>query len=201
MEDHADYFYVPNGGPVTRMAGIRETLVSDTWDVITLQQVSGLSGLPESYEPYLTKLAEAVRAACPGAKLYFHQTWAYEPDSDHPHFSNYGCDQQKMYDAIIAASEAAAQRIGAELIPSGRVIQQLRTRVPEFDYPNGGISLCRDGYHMSFDYGRYAVAATWLARLTGETLRVTEFENFDSALLEKINTLINQEKETAWSKI
>lgn len=183
-----------NGGPTEGKISIADALKLEAWDVVTLQQASPDCGFYESYQPYLRDLTAFVRETCPGARLYFHQTWAYEPDSDHPHFSNYGCDQQKMYDAIIAASEAAAQRIGAGLIPAGRLIQRLRTTVPEFDYPNGGLSLCRDGYHLSYDYGRFAAAGLWLRVLTGKTLSVTEFEGFDSGLLEKINTAVNEEE-------
>ncbi len=31
-----------------------------------------------------------------------------------------------------------------------------------------GISLCRDTFHMSLTLGRYALAVTWLTKLTGK---------------------------------
>ena len=31
----------------------------------------------------------------------------------------------------------------------------------------GGLSLCRDGFHMSLDYGRYLLALVWLKTLCG----------------------------------
>jgi len=36
----------------------------------------------------------------------------------------------------------------------------MRKKEP-FIYENGGLSLCRDGFHMHFIYGRYLLAATW----------------------------------------
>ena len=96
-----------------------------------------------------------------------------------------------MFDCIKKASEKAAKSIGAELIPTGQVIQILRETVPEFDYANGGISLCRDGFHLSLDYGRFAAAAVWLYVLSGKKIKTIEFENFDTVLLEKIVNVVN----------
>ena len=39
---------------------------------------------------------------------------------------------------------------------------------PAWDPARGGLSLHRDGYHLSFDYGRYAAALLWNAMLTGQ---------------------------------
>ena len=74
-----------------------------------------------------------------------------------------------MYNRLKDAYAKAAASIGAKILPSGDVIQTLRA-LPEFDYANGGPSLCRDGFHMSLDCGRYAVAATWFAKLTGRRI-------------------------------
>lgn len=72
--------------------------------------------------------------------------WAYEIDSTHSGFLNYNNDQTEMYHRIKQVSEMAAQSIGAKLIPTGDVIQTLRETVPEFDYQNGGLSLCRTAF-------------------------------------------------------
>ena len=181
-----------NGGEAERKIGISEALKMDDWDVITVQQVSGFSGLEETYEPYISKLAEVVRNAVPNAKLYFHQTWAYETDSSHGDFARYNNDQDQMYDCIIRVTEKMAKKINAELIPVGTVIQHLRRNVAEFDYKNGGISLCRDGFHLTLDYGRFAAAATWLKTLTGMDVSVTEFEDFDTEILKKIVAVVNE---------
>jgi hypothetical protein len=104
---------------------------------------------------------------------------------------NYQHDQKKMYRCIQEASQKAALSMDAPLIPTGKIIQILRETVPEFQYQNGGLSLCRDGFHLSLDYGRFAAAATWLRTLTGEKIAVSEFEDFDPKLLEKILAVVN----------
>ena len=175
-----------------RFVTLAQALKEEDWDIITVQQVSQLSGKPETYEPYLSVLLDTVRAACPKAKIYLHQTWAYERDSTYSGFVHYNGDQQKMHECIVRTTEDVAKRIGATLIPAGRVIQTLRTDVPEFDYANGGLSLNRDGFHLTWDYGRFAAAALWVRVLTGKQVNLTEFEDFDSALVQKILKVVNE---------
>ena len=190
-ENNADYEFELNGDYTGKNISIHEALQLEKWDAITVQQVSGLSGLYETYEPYLSSLISVIKAAQLDAKIFFHQTWAYERDSSHADFVRYDNNQATMFDCIKKASEKAAKSIGAELIPTGKVIQILRETVPEFDYANGGISLCRDGFHLSLDYGRFAAAAVWLHTLSGKKIKIIEFENFDTVLLEKIVNVVN----------
>lgn len=151
---------LPGAGQVS----IREMLAAKDWDVITLQQASHDSGQFETYEPYLTDLADYIRKLVPGARLMIQETWAYEADSDHPEFQRYLKNQSVMYAALRNAYRRAAESIHAPLIPVGDVIQALRD-LPEFDYAHGGVSLCRDGFHLSMSLGRYAAAATWYMAL------------------------------------
>lgn len=191
-QNNAYYSLELNGNAGTRSVSIEEALRSETWDIVTLQQVSNKSGMPETYEPYLSSLANMVRELQPDAKLYFHQTWAYEIDSNHSGFVNYNNDQVEMYNRIKQTTEMAAKSIHATLIPVGEAIQTLRETVPEFDYQNGGLSLCRDGFHLSLDYGRYAAAATWLHIIIGEKINAADFEDFNPELLKKIIDVVNE---------
>ena len=187
MKDgEAAYYLEQDGADCHRMVTLDEGLALGAWDVITLQQASGFSGKPQSYVPYLTDLAAYVRAKCPGAKLYFHQTWAYAVDSDHGHFAFYHNDQQEMYRRICDCAELASRLIDAPLLPSGPVIQHLREHAPVFDLANGGARLTRDGFHLSWEYGRYAAAATWLAVLTGRMPTVHAIPDGYPALMDAI---------------
>ena len=191
-ESYACYEYELNGNEAERKISIRQALESDSWDVVTLQQASAFSGMIDTYEPYLTNLVQLVRQTNPQAKIYFHKTWSYENGSEHSGFVGYGSDSRNMYECICKASEFAAQKINADIIPVGDVIQYLRENTKEFDYENGGLSLCRDTFHLSEDYGRYAAAATWFHILTGEKLTVCRFEEFDLGLLEIITEAVNK---------
>ncbi len=179
------------GNEGERKITISEALKMEKWDVITLQQVSHMSGMPQTYEPFFKNLEKVVRETNPQAKLYFHQTWAYEKGSEHPGFANYDCSQQKMYECIVKTSKVKAESINAGIIPVGENVQFIRENVPEFDYENGGLSLCRDSFHLSFDYGRFTAAAVWFRTLTGRKISINEFENFDKNLLAKIITAVN----------
>lgn len=189
-ENNVCYDMEINGNDATEVVSIAYALQSDKWDVITFQQSSNLSGIYESTAPYLTDLAKYVRQAQPQAKLYYHQTWAYETDTVHSGFLNYDKDQIKMYNCIKETARKAANDIGAKIIPTGDVIQQLRT-AKEFDYNNGGLSLCRDGYHLSNDYGRFAAAASWLHTLTEKEIICEKFDELDEKLIKLIIDTVN----------
>lgn len=162
------YMYEVNGHSTERQVSLIEGLHAEQWDIITLQQVSGLSGRPQSYVPYLTDLADFVRRECPGAKLYLQQTWAYEKHSDFVHYHN---DQQEMYRRLTDAYEMASRLIDAPVIPVGQVIQYLREQEPLF----ADLSLTRDGFHLSWNYGRFAAGATWFAALCGGDILQNDF--------------------------
>ncbi|MGN1018746.1 MAG: DUF4886 domain-containing protein [Aristaeellaceae bacterium] len=155
-----------DGEPTGRKLSIRQALAEGPWDWIVTQQASHDSGWENTYEPFLTLMAGWLRERAPEARLALQQTWAYERDSDHAHFMRYHRDQEEMYRRLTLCYREAAARHALTLIPCGDVIQALR-REPPFQYERGGISLCRDGFHMNALYGRYALALCWGRRLTG----------------------------------
>ncbi len=149
------------------------------WDIITMQQASGVSGIYDSYTPHLSRLIEVVRKAQPNAELVWHMTWAYSHDSNHKEYPNYDRDQVKMYNAITKCVHTLLDEFNVidTIIPSGTVIQSLRNSAIN-NYPK---DLTRDGYHMGHGAGRYALACTWYESLIepytgksmlGNTLRV-----------------------------
>ena len=135
------------------------------WDYVSIQQVSGDSGLYDTFHPYVDTLLEKIHKECPRAKILLHRTWAYEHGADHVAFSRYGCSPTRMSQMIGEAYERLKVDINAEaIIPVGDVIELLRA-LPEFDVRRGGVSLHRDGFHLGFGYGRYAAAAVWYQAL------------------------------------
>ena len=167
--DAADYLYELNGRSQEKYVSVREALEEDAWDIVVTQQASHDSGWAETYEPFLGNMAAYIRKLRPAARIFLHETWAYETDSTHEKFVRYHNDQKEMYERLSAAYKAASVREGLPLIPGGDVIQALRRETP-FQYEAGGMSLCRDGFHMSWIYGRYALAAAWYGAITGKAL-------------------------------
>lgn len=166
-------FYLNKGGKWTKTRGtIPGGLRYADWDVVTLQQASGLSGVEASYEPHLTTLIETVKTSCPDAKLVWHMTWAYQGNSSHSDFAKYGRSQKTMYDSILSAVRKAVltghKDDFAGVIPSGTAIQNIRTSYI-------GDTVTRDGYHLSYDMGRYTAALTWFRALTGADLSTVTY--------------------------
>ncbi len=192
--DAPNYEYELNGQYNGRKSSVKEALQEEAWDYVTLQQVSGESGILETYDPYLDRISEYVKQFAPAAEQLLHQTWAYELDSEHSDFIKYDKDQKKMYEAILRTYRTLSERLSLRVIPSGTVIQELRAK-PVFDYANGGISLCRDGYHMHMIYGRYAVAATWYEFILKESILKNNFIPCKEGLGETDREVIDLVKE------
>ena len=139
-----------------------DAIKSEDWDYISMQQASGSSGVSSTYDPYLNNLIVKVKELCPKATLIWHMTWAYQGNSSHSEFPKYNRDQMTMYNAIVSTvKEKVLTREEIKMvIPDGTTIQNLRTSL-------FGDNLTRDGYHLSYDVGRFAAAMTWAKMISG----------------------------------
>lgn len=150
---------------------LRQALRLMQWDYISLQQASHDSGIQASYEPYLAALIDSVRAYQPNAQLCWMQTWSYAQDAKHPAFPRYQKSQQIMNDSIQSATDALMARYpDLLLVPCGEAIRIARTT-------KLGDTLCRDGYHLSYEYGRYTASCVWYELLTGKNCRRNPYRN------------------------
>lgn len=173
-----------NGKSTGKSVSIQAALAMAEWDVITLQQVSHLSGIPSSYMPWFGQLWEAVKTACPQARIWFQHTWAYAVNSDHPLYKLYGKDQQAMLACAEKCKDMVVRIWDLPVIPTGDVIQRLRPIL-------GEDKIHRDTFHLSYDYGRLAAAATWIKTLTGQNLKLQPYADLDPALTDRIFTEVN----------
>ena len=169
--DEKAYSLQFNGVPTGFNVSIKEALLTREWDVITLQQVSGQSKNYATYQPYLDELYAYCKKYCPKAKIYMHQTWAYEEDSHRL------CVEQKyehhsdMFSDIERAYAQAAAAIGASgTIPSGALVNAMCAK---------GFKMHRDTFHLSMGLGRYAAGLLWYAYLTGKDITDNCFNKFD----------------------
>lgn len=147
---------------------MEQALTATDWDYITIQQVSTLSGRPETYEPYLNKLLTRFKEYCPKAKIVFHMTWPYKDGLDKEGYDIYDYSQIKMYNAIKDTYAQYSKKYGfAPIIPSGETIQILRGKIGEELFATEKeLSFTRDGFHLS-EKGRVAAALTWYEFFTG----------------------------------
>lgn len=195
LQQHAQ-FYRNNESPytyTTSQAGenrwveqkekmsLKAALAQGEWDIITLQQQSGHSGIFSSFEPHLDFLIKIIKQAQPNARIAWHMTWSYSTNSSHNDFPRYERDSHKMLEAIYDATKASAEAHPEIdiIIPCGTTIQSLRKSVIN----NPPLDLTRDGFHMGYGAGRYALACTWYEQLiepytnrsmVGNTLRINK---------------------------
>jgi len=191
--------YSYNGKPVT----LKEILVAQKWDVVTLQQHSMDSAKVETYRPYAKELADYVRKYAPGVRIVLHQTWAYREDD--PAF-NASFPHAEMRRRLESAYRTISGELGAEILPVGdafenaRLDPQWKGRFPDpaFNYakpqfPNlpdqshslnvgyawhkdkdGRQRLDYDGHHANAD-GEYLGGAVWFEFLFGRSGAVNKF--------------------------
>lgn len=158
---------------------LRQALRDGKYDYISLQQASHDSGIRASYEPWLSMLIDTVRAYQPEAQLCWMQTWAYSKDAKHPAYPRYHNNQSEMWDSIQSCTKYVQEITSNPLtsnplivIPCGSAIQRAReTKL--------GDTMCRDGYHLNYTYGRYTAACVWYEILTGKDVRRNRYKNPD----------------------
>lgn len=193
LDDNAAYDFQFNGESTGLKVSIRQALVSDNWDYITLQQASHHSAKPDSYTPYIEELAEYVRLYCPKAKLLIHQTWAYETGSvklaNQERFATDG----EMFAAVEEAYNKAFNLIEADgLIPAGKaMLTAAQTGIEKIH---------RDTYHASLGAGRYLLALCWFKYLTGKDITKNDFDDFDEPVTEKERKIVIAAVNSAFEK-
>lgn len=172
LGDKREYLLEVNGQITNFAVSMQEALLSQKWDVITLQQVSYEAPHYETYQPYLSELAAYVRKLQPEAKILLHETWAYEGDT--PRLRNKGGYEtpEAMTADLKTAYYTAAQSIGADgVIPGGEVLLDVLHR--------GVASVHRDTAHASYGVGRYALGLIWYRCLFDKPVADNPFCDWD----------------------
>lgn len=158
LEDRKSYDFQFNGESTGLRVNIKDALMSDAWDFVTLQQASINSVDYETYQPYLCALAEYVNKYAPTAKLVIHQTWAYDEALVLQRAT--AENQKQMLENLRIAYKKAAKAINAHgIIPSGEVIDLLGK--------TGRFVPHRDGAHVSIGCGRLSLGILWYCFFTG----------------------------------
>ena len=158
LENAKKYAFEFNGESTKIFVTIKEALMSDEWDYVTLQQASPISPYYETYLPYLTELYAYVKKYAPQAKILIHETWAYDKNATVKLQSSKCETAEEMYSKVIPAYEKAAEEINAAgIIRVGEAINEAIIGGLECPY--------RDGFHLSKGAGRYLAALLWFCYL------------------------------------
>ena len=156
---------------------LRQALRDGEYNFISHQQASHDSGIRSTYEPWLSMLIDTVQAYQPNAQLCWMQTWAYSQDATHPAYPRYHNSQSEMWDSIQACTRYVLEMVNGKcenekmlLIPCGLAIQNARST-------DLGDTMCRDGYHLDYIYGRYTASCVWFEFLTEKDVRSNRYKN------------------------
>ena len=168
LNDLADYVYFENTGSgwsKTEGKRISEAVASDEWDYISIQHGTGDGSrytLPASYENLEALIAYIKELAPKKAKIAFNMAWVMESHSTHPEICSYNGDQMLMYRNLVELTSTVVRGAkGLDIVsPAGTAVQNARET-------EARDKLCRDGFHLSFELGRYIASLTFLKALTG----------------------------------
>ncbi len=137
-------------------ANIPETLKSEQWDIVTIQQCSHLSWDAQSYRPFGDKLVKTIRELAPGAEILVQETWSYPPWDKR--LAEFGFDQVDMYAKLHDAYAAFAGEYGFRIIPTGTAAEFCPDRNRLFTEPD---------FHFSKLDGEYLQGLVWAGTLFG----------------------------------
>lgn len=179
---------------------ISDALTSYDWDYVSLQQASGSSGIASTYSTLTSSLSK-IKNIKDDVKFIWNMTWAYQQNSTHGEFSKYNKNQLTMYQAIVdTVNETVESNSEIELvIPNGTSIQNARTSFV-------GDNLTRDGYHLSYDFGRYIAGLTLVAKMTGVDISTLKYaptgvsKVYKDIAIESVINAINNPYEVTKSK-
>ena len=115
---------------------LRDILMREPWDIVTIQQASHESWNPETYQPYASNIHAHVKKYAPQAEVVIQQTWSYRADD--PRLmpgGAWGFDQDGMYERLTRAYRKLASELNLRIIPTGYAVQLARRNQP-FSFRN-----------------------------------------------------------------
>ena len=177
MARSKDYLLMFNSVNTGFYVSIHEALMSDQWDIITLQQASHYSPFWDTYQPFLTTLHDYLKEYAPKSELMVHQTWGYEDGYERLEKLGFA-SHDDMFAKVQESYGKMADFLGAKIIPSGRAIQ--------LAYDQKLCRMHRDGFHLDLGAGRFTAASVWLETLFGADAAANAFRDFDEPVSEEL---------------
>jgi uncharacterized protein DUF4886 len=110
-------------GFYTSKKSLKQELLAEPWDVVTIQQASIKSHDVTTYRPFAGQLRDYIKKYAPRAELLVHETWEYRRDD--PRFAvktpkpGEPATQEAMYEGLNSSYNTIAAELGARRIPVG----------------------------------------------------------------------------------
>ena len=114
----------PSFKPYQKKYSLRDLLTRDKWDIVTIQQASHKSWIPDSFHPDADNLIKLIRTLAPQAEIVIQQTWSYNSAS--PRLKEWKLDQNEMYARLTENYRELARKYGLRIIPVGYAVQLYR---------------------------------------------------------------------------
>ena len=168
-EGIGDYkLYTSSGDGWTEAPGykIGDAVKMEDWDFISIQHGSKNGSRYSNTECYdlLPDLVNKVKALAPkNAKILFNLAWAAEPYSNRQEITEWNGNKELLFKRMCEITESIVEKqSGVDFVcPTGTAIMN----ACESEMRN---DLYRDGFHLSYDKGRFIAALAFFAKLTGE---------------------------------
>lgn len=181
LEEHYNYFQADTTGKYSECRPgttkyvkvcktVREAVNEVKWDYVIFQNSLENEGRYHTAQPYLDELVTFVRNTQKekfGSEpvIGWNMFWPISKlreDGSHEkstyRLSFYGNSSDKMWDAYVKATKELSKDTGIKLIvPTGTAV--MNARATSLNVP-AVKEFTRDGYHLSFDKGRYLAACT-----------------------------------------
>lgn len=169
--DLAVYRFYQNDGQgwsETPNVAISTAVSSCDWDVISIQHGSKDGSRytdVASYEKLVPLVEKILSYTTKKPKIAFNMTWVGEPYHHHKELASYNGDQLLVYSLI-----ADVMREHISLLPVIDILSPVGTAVQNARTTSLRDRMSRDGYHLSYDLGRYIAGLTFFRATTGGTL-------------------------------
>ncbi|MGE9295755.1 MAG: DUF4886 domain-containing protein [Puniceicoccales bacterium] len=118
------YDFTINGKPQGKGVSLKEMLLAEEWEYITIQQVSTQSYKPETFEPHASELIAYIRQFRPDAEIIVHETWSHSVNSYRAKKGK--LDPDEMYTKLHANYAKLANDYGMRIIPVGTAFENAR---------------------------------------------------------------------------
>lgn len=141
-------------------------ILSQDWDIITLQQLSSMSTVGRSFHPSLENLVSYIRKHCTNKNVLigWQMIWSYGNQSK--------IDCITSWQKICLTMQNECNPYIDFVIPTGTAIQNARGT--SLNTPH---LLTRDGNHLGYGVGRYVASCTWFQSLLTPAFGVSVLGN------------------------
>jgi len=182
-DDLAVYTFYMNYGDEwseTKQFKISDAIKMEDWDFISIQHGSKNGSRYSNPDCYslLPDLIKSVKELAPKhTKILFNLAWVAEPYSNRQEITEWNGNKELLFERMAEiTSEFVEKKSGVDFVaPTGTAIMNAcETSIRD--------RLYRDGFHLSYDIGRFIAALTFFIAITKEDIDSASlsFENISS---------------------